>query len=232
MNAILSGKYDTDKLAIIMTQTGGGCRASNYLNFIRRALEKNGLGHIPVISINANGMEKNSGFHYTIPMLIRAMQALIYGDLFMRMLYHVRPYELVPGSANELHETWKKKLIADLTDKNQKYGTKKFKANVRQMVHEFDTFPIHEDMKKPRVGIVGEILVKFLPLAKDVYKRQVQMILVFFMMILLVPLRYMHMCIQMILAIFQSTFALGAETELQIGIILLRAATDLSLIHI
>ena len=167
MNAILSGKYDTDKLAIIMTQTGGGCRASNYLNFIRRALEKNGLGHIPVISINANGMEKNSGFHYTIPMLIRAMQALIYGDLFMRMLYHVRPYELVPGSANELHETWKKKLIADLTDKNQKYGTKKFKANVRQMVHEFDTFPIHEDMKKPRVGIVGEILVKFLPLANN-----------------------------------------------------------------
>ena len=95
------------------------------------------------------------------------MQALIYGDLFMRMLYHVRPYELVPGSANELHETWKKKLIADLTDKNQKYGTKKFKANVRQMVHEFDTFPIHEDMKKPRVGIVGEILVKFLPLANN-----------------------------------------------------------------
>ena len=165
MDAILSGRYDTDRLAIIMTQTGGGCRASNYLCFIRRALEKANLGHIPVVSINANGMEKNSGFEYSASMLIRAMQAIIYGDLFMRMLYRIRPYELVPGTANALHEKWKKKCIADLT--NGKYGTKQFKKNIKQMVKEFDEFPIHEDMKKPRVGIVGEILVKFLPLANN-----------------------------------------------------------------
>ncbi len=165
MNAINSGKYDTDKLAIIITQTGGGCRASNYLAFIRRGLEKAGLGHIPVISLNVNGMETNSGFHYTPTMVIRAMQALIYGDIFMRVLYRVRPYEKEPGSANALHEKWKKILIASLTKPG--WGMKEFKQNVRDMIREFDEFPIHEDMRKPRVGIVGEILVKFLPLANN-----------------------------------------------------------------
>ncbi len=166
INAIQSGQYDTDKLAIVLTQTGGCCRASNYLNFIRRALEKMNLGHIPVISINANGMEKNSGFHYSVPMLMRAIQAIIYGDLFMRMLYRVRPYEVVPGSANALHEKWKKICQESLTD-GQRFGMKKFHQNIRQMVKEFDQLPLHEDMKKPRVGIVGEILVKFLPLANN-----------------------------------------------------------------
>ena len=166
MNAVLSGKYDTDHLAILMTQTGGGCRASNYVAFIRRALEKCGLGHIPVVSINANGMEKNSGFSYTAPMLVRAIQAVIYGDLFMRMVYRVRPYEREPGSTNALHEKWKAKCIADLTN-GEKFGMGQYKENIQQMVKEFDELPIYEDMKKPRVGIVGEILVKFLPLANN-----------------------------------------------------------------
>ncbi|MCJ7835904.1 2-hydroxyacyl-CoA dehydratase [Cuneatibacter sp. NSJ-177] len=165
MNAILSGEYDTDRLAIIMTQTGGGCRASNYLAFIRRALEKAGLAHIPVISLNVNGMETNSGFHYSAAMVVRAMQAIIYGDVFMRVLYRVRPYEKEPGSANALHEKWKQNCVRSLTSGG--WGMKEFKRNIQNIVKEFDELPIDENLKKPRVGIVGEILVKFLPLANN-----------------------------------------------------------------
>ncbi|MGN1095418.1 MAG: acyl-CoA dehydratase activase-related protein, partial [Eubacteriales bacterium] len=117
MSAVLSGKYDTNKLAIMMTQTGGCCRASNYVAFIRKALDKAGLSHIPVISLNANGMEKNSGFNPSLSLIIDAFRAVIYGDLFMRCLYHVRPYEKVKGSANELHRKWKNICIDSLTNK-------------------------------------------------------------------------------------------------------------------
>jgi len=102
MDALLSGKYDLDHTAVLMSQTGGGCRASNYIGFIRRALEKAGMAQIPVISINANGMETNPGFTYTPSMLVKALQAVVYGDVFMRVLYATRPYEAVPGSANAL----------------------------------------------------------------------------------------------------------------------------------
>ncbi|MBR6637965.1 MAG: 2-hydroxyacyl-CoA dehydratase, partial [Lachnospiraceae bacterium] len=103
MEALLSGKYDLNKVAVIITQTGGGCRASNYIGFIRRALEKADMAHIPVISLNMSGLESNPGFKYTPKMLFKALQAVIYGDIFMRVLYRMRPYEKVAGSANELH---------------------------------------------------------------------------------------------------------------------------------
>ena len=162
MQAILSGKYDTDKLAVIMTQTGGCCRASNYVAFIRRALEKVNLSHIPVISLNANGMEKNEGFKLPVPMLVKMIQGVVYGDLLMRCLYRVRPYELHPGTANALHTHWKVKCIDALTGKGGRY-----KDICRGIVRDFDELPIHEDLKKPRVGIVGEILVKYMPLANN-----------------------------------------------------------------
>jgi predicted CoA-substrate-specific enzyme activase len=165
MNAIDSGDYDLNKLAIMITQTGGGCRASNYISFIRRALDRKGLGHIPVISLNANGMETNPGFHYDAKMVVRAAQALIYGDLFMRCLYRMRPYELEPGSADALHEKWKKRCIRALSRPNLNMGL--FRRICKGIVEDFDNLPIDEDMKKPRVGIVGEILVKFLPLANN-----------------------------------------------------------------
>ncbi len=165
MDAILSGKYDLDHTAIIMTQTGGGCRASNYVGFFRRALEKKGLGHIPVISLNANGMETNPGFTVTLPLLMRAMQGVIYGDVLMRCLYRTRPYEQVPGAANALHEKWKRKLTFDLCENG--LGMNKFKKNVRAIVKDFDKLPLIEGLVKPRVGVVGEILVKFLPLANN-----------------------------------------------------------------
>lgn len=164
MDAVLSGKYDTNHLAIIMTQTGGCCRASNYVSLIRRALDKAGYSHIPVISLNANGMEKNEGFKLSLGLIEDGAKAIIYGDLFMRCLYHVRPYELTPGSANALHEKWEKICIDSLTNPNTKY---KYKDVCRGIVDAFDNFPINETLKKPRVGIVGEILVKYMPLANN-----------------------------------------------------------------
>jgi predicted CoA-substrate-specific enzyme activase len=163
MEAVLSGRYDTDRLAIAMTQTGGCCRASNYVGFIRRALDKAGLSHIPVISVNANGMEKNPGFKMSPALLMDAAHAVVYGDLFMRCLYHVRPYELVPGSANKLHEQLRDKCIASLTEgKGPSYSNM-----CQEIVTAFDNFPIDETIRKPRVGVVGEILVKYMPLANN-----------------------------------------------------------------
>ena len=164
MDAVLSGKYDLSRTAIIITQTGGGCRASNYIGFIRRALTKAGLEYIPVISLSAQGIETNSGFKYDLPMLKKAMQAIVYGDVFMNVVYRTRPYEKVPGSVNALHEKWKKICIEQLTKK--KVSMKEYKNNIRQIVKEFDEIELL-DINKPRVGIVGEILVKFLPAANN-----------------------------------------------------------------
>jgi predicted nucleotide-binding protein (sugar kinase/HSP70/actin superfamily) len=164
MDAVLSGRYDTNKLAIMMTQTGGCCRASNYVSFIRRALDKVSLSHIPVISLNVNGMEKNPGFRLTAPMLLDAGKALTYGDLFMRCVYRIRPYELVPGSANRLHDRWEKIAIESLTDKQTQWT---YREVCEGIVQAFDELPIDESLRKPRVGIVGEILVKYMPLANN-----------------------------------------------------------------
>lgn len=164
MSALLSGKYDLNKTAIFMTQTGGGCRASNYIGFIRRALEKADMAQIPVISVNANGMEVNPGFTITPGLVTKAMQAVVYGDVFMRVLYSTRPYEKEPGSANVLHEKWKKRCIASLSKKAS--DTIEFAKNIRGIVRDFDQLP-RLNIRKPRVGIVGEILVKFSPLANN-----------------------------------------------------------------
>ena len=164
MQAVLSGKYDTNKLAVIMTQTGGCCRARNYVAFIRRALEKAGLSHIPVISLNANGMEKNEGFKVSIKLLTEMLQAVVYGDLLMRCLYRVRPYEKIRGSADALHSHWKSKCIKALSSKHSSHSYKKI---CREIVSDFDNLPLCENLRKPRVGIVGEILVKYMPLANN-----------------------------------------------------------------
>ncbi len=164
MSAVLSGKYDLHKTAIVITQTGGGCRASNYIGFIRRALTKAGLEYIPVISISAQGLESNSGFKYSLPMLKKAMQAVVYGDVFMNVVYRTRPYEKVPGSVNALHEKWKNICIRQLT--KNKVTMREFNKNIRSIVKEFDEIELL-DIKKPRVGIVGEILVKFMPAANN-----------------------------------------------------------------
>ncbi len=164
MDAVLSGKYDTHRLAIIMTQTGGCCRASNYVGFIRRALDRVGMSYIPVISLNASGMEKNSGFKPKLSLVLAAMKGVIIGDLIMRCLYRTRPYEIEVGSANALRDKWTNNAIDLLTNKKTKH---KYKKLCRELVADFDILPIHEDLKKPRVGVVGEILVKYMPLANN-----------------------------------------------------------------
>ena len=164
MEALLSGKYDLNRTAVLMSQTGGGCRASNYVGFIRRALEKAGLPQVPVVSVNVNGMETNPGFSFSIPMITKAMQAIVYGDVFMRVLYATRPYEAEPGSANALHEKWKARCIASLSKKNA--AMMEFNRNLRGIIRDFDRLPRLE-LQKPKVGIVGEILVKFSPLANN-----------------------------------------------------------------
>ena len=148
----------------MMTQTGGCCRASNYVAFIRRALDKAGYSHIPVISLNANGMEKNEGFKLSVSLLKDAAHALFYGDLIMRCLYRTRPYELERGSANALRRRLELICIDSLTKKRTEYS---YKEVCELIVSEFDRLPIDENMKKPRVGIVGEILVKYMPLANN-----------------------------------------------------------------
>ncbi len=165
LDAVFSGKYDTDRLAVVMVQTGGGCRASNYVGFIRKALKEAGYEHIPVISASSSGMEKNPGFHYSVKMGLKCLQALIYGDILMRVLHRVRPYERVTGSANELYEKWKEKCIHDISQPAVK--VRNFYRNCKHIIQEFDSLPTEDLPKKPRVGIVGEVLVKYMPLANN-----------------------------------------------------------------
>ena len=165
MDAVMSGKYDMKRTAILISQTGGGCRASNYIGFIRRALEKAGYSDVPVISINLSGLEKNPGFQLSAPLLQHGLYALVFGDIFMRCLYRTRPYEAVPGSADALHEKWKKRVIA-FVSQNKILSHRKYKAICRAIIRDFDSLPL-TDAVKPKVGVVGEILVKFHPTANN-----------------------------------------------------------------
>ncbi len=160
MEALLSGKYDLNKTAIIMSQTGGGCRATNYVGFIRRALKKAGMEQIPVISLNLAGIEKNPGFRLNADLMLRAAIGAEFGDIFMRCVYRMRPYEATPGSVDALHAKWLKKVQDFVSAKH--INLFKFQSMCREIIRDFDNIPVL-DIKKPRVGIVGEILVKFSP---------------------------------------------------------------------
>ena len=165
MEAVTSGRYDTDKLAVIITQTGGGCRATNYIALIRKALKAAGLGHIPVISLSFKKLEEsNPGFKVTPKMLYQAIYGILYGDLLMMCLYRTRPYEVEPGSAQHLFDHWMtvcRKQLAIGVSRRQ------WKRTCRQIVEDFDTLPLAGEGTKPRVGVVGEILVKFHPTANN-----------------------------------------------------------------
>jgi len=160
MEALLSGRYDLNKTAIIMTQTGGGCRATNYVGFIRRALKKADMAQIPVISLNLAGIESNPGFHLNADLLLRGAAAAEFGDIFMRCVYRMRPYEKVPGSVDAVHKKWLKTAQDFVSSKH--INLVKFNALCRQIIRDFDKIEL-TDVKKPRVGVVGEILVKFSP---------------------------------------------------------------------
>ena len=160
MEALLSGKYDLNKTAIIMSQTGGGCRATNYIGFIRRALKKAGMEQIPVISLNLAGIESNPGFHLNVDLMLRAALGAQFGDIFMRCVYRMRPYEATPGSVEAVHQKWLKVAQDFVSAKHM--NLLKFPSLCREMIRDFDQIPLL-DIQKPRVGVVGEILVKFSP---------------------------------------------------------------------
>ncbi|WP_202710265.1 2-hydroxyacyl-CoA dehydratase [Sporosalibacterium faouarense] len=163
MKALKSGEYDVNNTSVIISQTGGGCRATNYIAFMRKALKDAGMEQVPVISLNALGFEKNPGFKLTPSLIHNLMKAVVYGDLLMRILYKVRPYEKIPGSANKLYDHWIEKCKYSLM--NERF--KEFKENIYKIVNDFDNLEIQEDLRKPKVGIVGEILVKFHPTANN-----------------------------------------------------------------
>ncbi|MDO4530266.1 MAG: acyl-CoA dehydratase activase-related protein, partial [Lachnospiraceae bacterium] len=145
MDALNSGKYDLDKTALLITQTGGGCRASNYIGFIRRALAKAGMGQIPVISLSL-GLEKNSGFKVSLNMLRKALYGVVIGDVFMRVLYATRPYEDIPGSADELHRKWADIVKDEIA--NTSFSRGRVIKLIRQIIHDFDNLP-RKNIVKP-----------------------------------------------------------------------------------
>ena len=160
MEALQSGKYDLNKTAIIMSQTGGGCRATNYVGFIRRALKKADMEQIPVISLNLAGIESNPGFHINADLLLRAAVSAEFGDIFMRCVYRMRPYEAEPGSVDAMHKKWLAVVQAFVAEKH--ISLRKFRKLCREIIRDFDRIPLRK-IRKPRVGVVGEILVKFSP---------------------------------------------------------------------
>ncbi len=168
MDALLSGKYDTDKTALIMIQTGGGCRASNYISLIRKALKKANLSHIPVISLNFAGLEKHPGFKITPKLLHSMIYAVLYGDLIMSLVNQVRPYEINKGDAETLADRWTQKLGSQLANEKIRYG--KVKENYKLIISDFAKIPVLKTAK-PKVGVVGEIFVKYSPLGNNNLER-------------------------------------------------------------
>lgn len=165
MNAILSGKYDPHKVAIIMFQTGGGCRASNYISLLRKALKKAGYGYVPVISFSLAGIEDHPGFKLTLPKLHGMLYAVVYGDLLLSLSNQCRPYEINKGQTRALADSWTKKLGRELGS-GAKIRYKDIKENYKKIVADFAAIPL-EKRRAVKVGIVGEIFVKYSPLGNN-----------------------------------------------------------------
>ena len=165
IDALQSGKYDPHKTALILFQTGGGCRASNYINLLRKALEKAGYPYVPVISMSLAGLEDHPGFHMGFKMVRRLMYAVLYGDLLMLLRNQCRPYEIRKGESEELALLWTDRLAKEM-DTGAKISYKKVKENYRKIIADFERIP-RAEQKRVRVGVVGEIFVKYSPLGNN-----------------------------------------------------------------
>lgn len=165
IEAIESGKYDPHKVALIITQTGGGCRASNYIHLLRKALKKAGLEFVPVISLNLSGLEKNPGFSLNLRLLIRLIFSMVYGDIIMLLANQCRPYEIEQGATDRLTEKWVGNLV-DQFKHSKGVGAKAFRENLKLIAEDFAALPLIKT-PKIKVGIVGEIYVKFSPLGNN-----------------------------------------------------------------
>ena len=165
LDALNSGKYDLDHTALIITQTGGGCRASNYIHLLRKALEKADMAYIPVVSVNLSGLEKNPGFKLTLPFIRKAVYAMMYGDIIVNVANQVRPYEVEAGAADAMIEHWSQKLV-DGFQAGKGMSRKQMRTNFDQICADFAAIPVQGE-PKIRVGVVGEIYVKFAPLGNN-----------------------------------------------------------------
>ena len=163
LEEVESGKYDTSKLALMMSQTGGGCRATNYIGFIRKALRDAGYPEIPVISFNFVGLEKNSGFKITLSMAKKLIKGVIYGDLLQKLLYRNKAYEVNKGESEKLYYTWLERCRKLVVESN----SKEFRKSLYEMVNDFEKIELDISKEKPRVGIVGEILIKYHPFGNN-----------------------------------------------------------------
>lgn len=164
IDALQRGGYDPDKVALIQFQTGGGCRASNYIHLLRKALEKAGYGQVPVISLSMAGLEKHPGFQLTLPLIMKMMYGVFYGDMLMSLVNQTKPYEVEKGSAQALADRWTDRLARELTSGQDSYG--QVKRNYKRMLDDFAALPM-EKSEKVMVGIVGEIFVKYSPLGNN-----------------------------------------------------------------
>ena len=163
--ALASGQYDPKKVALIQFQTGGGCRASNYIWMLRKALHNMGMGYIPVLSLSFQRMEKSDGFRITTMMLAKGIVAVIYGDLLMLLRNRVKPYEVNPGDTEALLDRWVGRL-ADQFRRNRGLFGRRFRQNLRDIAEDFFNIP-RRDVKRTKVGIVGEIYVKYSPIGNN-----------------------------------------------------------------
>ncbi|MDD6161155.1 MAG: 2-hydroxyacyl-CoA dehydratase [Oscillospiraceae bacterium] len=165
IDAIKNGGYDPHKVALFITQTGGGCRASNYIHLLRKALQKAGLEYVPVISVNLSGLEKNPGFSLTLGLIRRLIYGMMYGDLIMNVSNQVRPYEINRGDTDAMVERWEQQLI-DGFQQGKGMSRKQMKAIFRRICADFETIPVTGE-EKVRVGVVGEIYIKFSSLGNN-----------------------------------------------------------------
>lgn len=164
LDAIQSGKYDPHKVALILFQTGGGCRASNYISLLRKALEKAGYGYVPVISFSLAGLEKHPGFKLTLPLLHKMLYAVIYGDLLLTLTNQCKPYELIKGDSEKLAQYYAKQIASEMKSDGVSY--KKAVKKCVEIIKSFSAIPVCKT-QKVKVGIVGEIYVKFSPLGNN-----------------------------------------------------------------
>ena len=165
IDALNSGKYNPDKTALLITQSGGGCRASNYIHLLRKALKKAGYPQVPVISLNLSGLEKNSGFKIRLSMALKMLSGVIYADLITLLKNQVEPYEKVKGQSAELVQKWVDDLSAEMK-RGRGYSFREIKKNLPKITKSFAEIPVN-DVKKIKVGVVGEIYVKYSPLANN-----------------------------------------------------------------
>ena len=165
IDALKSGKYDPDKTALLITQSGGGCRASNYIHLLRKALKNSGFGNVPVISLNMSGMEKNPGFKFTLPLMLKFGAGIVYGDLLMLLDNQIKPYEVNKGDAEKMKKKWVKGLSVMLRD-GKGLKPKEMDKTMDRILYEYSRIPVNK-VPKVKVGIVGEIYVKYAAFANN-----------------------------------------------------------------